>query len=219
MSTDYQIIIYLFTIFYLLICRDGGSEVGASHTCSEVQKSGQLSLHNVHVRERCHSSEEHSCTTSINMLRQRTCSGNSRVQRQRSFKRTGDEEKLKRSRAWANAYELSQDLHDKQLEMLERKYGGHSRSRRAALVIQQAFRQYSMTKNFEKMRSNSTCSSADKRLSLRLSEYNRSSSAWLDIGTPENSYGFSIPMSNTVGGDVLAPHNRSVPQSEYNFDA
>ncbi len=31
-----------------------------------------------------------------------------------------------------NAYELSQDLHDKQIEMLEKKYGGNLRCRRAA---------------------------------------------------------------------------------------
>lgn len=32
------------------------------------------------------------------------------------------------------SYELSQDLQDKQIELLERKYGGNSRAQRAALV-------------------------------------------------------------------------------------
>ncbi len=40
---------------------------------------------------------------------------------------------------------MSQDLHDKQLEMLERKYGGHLIAKRAARIIQQAYRQYVMT--------------------------------------------------------------------------
>ena len=47
-----------------------------------------------------------------------------------------------------NAYELSQDLHDKQIEMLEKKYGGTLRCRRAATIIQRAYRQYKMQKNF-----------------------------------------------------------------------
>ena len=47
-----------------------------------------------------------------------------------------------------NRYELSQDLLDKQLELLERKYGGHARANHAARVIQRAFRHYSMRRKF-----------------------------------------------------------------------
>lgn len=47
-----------------------------------------------------------------------------------------------------NAYELSQDLHDKQIEMLEKKYGGSLRCRRAATIIQRAYRQYKLEQNF-----------------------------------------------------------------------
>lgn len=47
-----------------------------------------------------------------------------------------------------NQYELSQDLHDKQLEILERKYGGNLRCRRAATIIQRAYRQYKLRENF-----------------------------------------------------------------------
>ena len=47
-----------------------------------------------------------------------------------------------------NHYELCQDLHEKQLEMLERKYGGHLRCRRAATIIQRAYRQYKLKENF-----------------------------------------------------------------------
>ena len=116
-----------------------------------------------------------------NASRQRNASGNVPMapvtQRQRSCKRGEDEDKLRRSRGWAQAYELSQDLHDKQLEMLERKYGGALRARRAARVIQNAYRQHCMTKNFARLR----CQVEEKRLSRRLSEFGRSKTIWTDM--------------------------------------
>ena len=45
-------------------------------------------------------------------------------------------------------YELSQDLRDKQIEILERKYGGNLRCRHAATIIQRAYRQYKLKENF-----------------------------------------------------------------------
>ena len=39
-------------------------------------------------------------------------------------------------------YELSQDLIAKQLEVLEKKYGGSHKAKKAALIIQRAFRRY-----------------------------------------------------------------------------
>ncbi|CAF2741540.1 unnamed protein product [Rotaria sp. Silwood2] len=45
-------------------------------------------------------------------------------------------------------YELSQDLHDKQIEILERKYGGSLRCHRSATIIQRAYRQYKLRENF-----------------------------------------------------------------------
>ena len=102
-----------------------------------------------------------------------------RTTRQRpSYKRSSeDDDRLKKSRAWANAYELSQDLHDKQLEMLERKYGGHLIAKRAARIIQQAYRQYSMTRNFERLRSITN----EKRLSRRWGNLERSNTIWTDM--------------------------------------
>ena len=47
-----------------------------------------------------------------------------------------------------NTYELSQDLQDKQIEMLEKKYGGSLRCRRATRTIQRAYRQYKLQQNF-----------------------------------------------------------------------
>ncbi|XP_046407301.1 IQ motif and SEC7 domain-containing protein 2 isoform X6 [Ischnura elegans] len=69
---------------------------------------------------------------------------------------------IKRSRV-QNAYELSQDLLDKQIEMLERKYGG-VRARTAALTIQRAFRRYTLVKKFAAI---TAMAKAEKRLSRR----------------------------------------------------
>lgn len=63
-----------------------------------------------------------------------------------------------------------------QVEMLERKYGGSIRSRRAARTIQRAFRQYCLNKNFQKLRN----SYGERRLSKRLSELGRSNTVWSD---------------------------------------
>ncbi|XP_012265797.2 IQ motif and SEC7 domain-containing protein 1 isoform X2 [Athalia rosae] len=72
---------------------------------------------------------------------------------------------LKRCRL-QNAYELSQDLLDKQIEMLERKYGG-VKARNAALTIQRAFRRYTLLKKFAAI---TAMAKAEKRLSRRLQE-------------------------------------------------
>ncbi|XP_062339613.1 IQ motif and SEC7 domain-containing protein 3 [Osmerus eperlanus] len=64
-------------------------------------------------------------------------------------------------------YELSLDLKNKQIEMLEQKYGGHLTSRRAACKIQTAFRQYQLSKNFEKIRNSLLESRLPRRISLR----------------------------------------------------
>ncbi|XP_078272864.1 IQ motif and SEC7 domain-containing protein 3 isoform X2 [Rhinoraja longicauda] len=66
----------------------------------------------------------------------------------------------------ASDYELSLDLKNKQIEMLEHKYGGHLVSRRAACTIQTAFRQYQLSKNFEKIRNSLLESRMPRRISL-----------------------------------------------------
>lgn len=60
--------------------------------------------------------------------------------------------------------------------MLERKYGGSLRSRRAARTIQRAYRSYCMNRNFQKLRH----SVGERRLSKRLSELGRSNTIWTD---------------------------------------
>ncbi|XP_070558213.1 IQ motif and SEC7 domain-containing protein 1-like isoform X4 [Ptychodera flava] len=86
------------------------------------------------------------------------------LKREKSIKqRREDDVLIKRSRAYSSAYELSADLQRKQVEMLEKKYGGRRKSGRAAKIIQQAFRQYSMSRNFEKIRS----AKSENRMSRR----------------------------------------------------
>ncbi|XP_020508484.2 IQ motif and SEC7 domain-containing protein 3 isoform X1 [Labrus bergylta] len=71
------------------------------------------------------------------------------------------------SHAATSDYELSLDLKNKQIEMLEHKYGGHLISRRAACKIQTAFRQYQLSKNFEKIRNSLLESRLPRRISMR----------------------------------------------------
>ncbi|XP_062871947.1 IQ motif and SEC7 domain-containing protein 1-like isoform X5 [Trichomycterus rosablanca] len=80
------------------------------------------------------------------------------------LRKQAEEEAIKRSRSLSEGYELSTDLQDKQVEMLERKYGGRFISRHAARTIQTAFRQYQMNKNFERLRS----SMSENRMSRRI---------------------------------------------------
>ncbi|XP_072538435.1 IQ motif and SEC7 domain-containing protein 1 isoform X2 [Salminus brasiliensis] len=80
--------------------------------------------------------------------------------------RKQEEEENKRCKALSESYELSTDLQDKKVEMLERKYGGYFLSRRAARTIQTAFRQYRMNKNFERLRSSASESRMTRRIIL-----------------------------------------------------
>uniref|UniRef100_A0A8C6MKU6 IQ motif and SEC7 domain-containing protein 3 n=1 Tax=Nothobranchius furzeri TaxID=105023 RepID=A0A8C6MKU6_NOTFU len=54
-----------------------------------------------------------------------------------------------------------------QIEELEQKYGGHLIARRAARRIQTAFRQYQLSKNFQKIRNSLSESKLPRRISLR----------------------------------------------------
>ncbi|XP_045548783.1 IQ motif and SEC7 domain-containing protein 1 [Salmo salar] len=80
--------------------------------------------------------------------------------------RKQEEEDNRRCKALSDSYELSTDLQDKKVEMLERKYGGYLLSRRAARTIQTAFRQYRMNKNFEQLRSSASESRMTRRIIL-----------------------------------------------------
>uniref|UniRef100_A0A8C2L917 IQ motif and Sec7 domain ArfGEF 2a n=1 Tax=Cyprinus carpio TaxID=7962 RepID=A0A8C2L917_CYPCA len=80
--------------------------------------------------------------------------------------RKQEEEESKRCKVLSDSYELSTDMQDKKVEMLERKYGGYFLSRRAARTIQTAFRQYRMNKNFQRLRSSASESRMTRRIIL-----------------------------------------------------
>lgn len=127
---------------------------------------------------------------------------------------------LKRSRI-QNVYELSQDLLDKQIEMLERKYGG-VKARNAALTIQRAFRHYTLLKKFAAI---TAMAKAEKRLSRRMVGFPEISSEnhshrleldrYLPPGPPSmplrsmsmrerrSGSGDSVPLSSPTPGTVL----------------
>ncbi|XP_037909142.1 IQ motif and SEC7 domain-containing protein 1 isoform X2 [Hermetia illucens] len=92
-------------------------------------------------------------------------------------------------------YELSQDLLEKQIELLERKYGG-LKARNAAITIQRAFRHYMMVKKFASI---TAMVKAEKRLSRRtMMAANSTMNA--DDGPPSNS------SSSTYGSAIIENH-------------
>jgi len=66
----------------------------------------------------------------------------------------------------AEPYELSQDLLDKQMEVLGNKYGGSGVANTAANTIQRAYRRYTMDKKFKAITS-AACVKTENRLSRR----------------------------------------------------
>ncbi|XP_056133126.1 IQ motif and SEC7 domain-containing protein 3 [Lampris incognitus] len=97
--------------------------------------------------------------------------GGAKAGRRASLHHTASPLRVQRNGACSHSatsdYELSLDLKNKQIEMLEHKYGGHLISRRAACKIQTAFRQYQLSKNFEKIRNSLLESRLPRRISLR----------------------------------------------------
>uniref|UniRef100_UPI00358E4060 IQ motif and SEC7 domain-containing protein 1-like isoform X2 n=1 Tax=Myxine glutinosa TaxID=7769 RepID=UPI00358E4060 len=73
-----------------------------------------------------------------------------------------------RNHSTSQSYELSADLQDKQVEVLERKYGGHYVSRRAATTIQAAYRQYQMQRQFRRLRDSVCENRVSKGIGMRM---------------------------------------------------
>ncbi|XP_028306537.1 IQ motif and SEC7 domain-containing protein 3 isoform X2 [Gouania willdenowi] len=79
----------------------------------------------------------------------------------------GGQEAERTKREGPSEYEISLENKNKQIEELEQKYGGHLIARRAARRIQTAFRQYQLSKNFQKIRNSLSESKLPRRISLR----------------------------------------------------
>lgn len=112
-------------------------------------------------------------SSQLGRARQRSVSGN--VASKKTPIRRVDDDALKRSRLHSSQYELSQDLLDKQVEMLERKYGGVC-ARKAALTIQRAFRKYTIMKRFQDI---ANASKGEKRLSRRFPTFDIENKEWV----------------------------------------
>ncbi|XP_071492110.1 uncharacterized protein [Diadema antillarum] len=90
------------------------------------------------------------------------------LRREKSIKQRREEERLiKQSRVLANSYELSPDLQQKQVEMLEKRYGGRAKAQKAAQIIQQAYRKHELQKEFQRLRR----TRSDSRISSYLKNY------------------------------------------------
>lgn len=61
-------------------------------------------------------------------------------------------ESIARKRSFSEKYELSPDLRDKSIKLLERKYGGKDKAHWAARVIQLYYRKHAMNQRFTRMR-------------------------------------------------------------------
>lgn len=92
--------------------------------------------------------------------------------------------------------------------MLEHKYGGHLISRRAACKIQTAFRQYQLSKNFEKIRNSLLESRLPRRISLRKVRVQNTEGISAERALAEGCNLASIPLvrspslPTTVGGSL-----------------
>eukprot|EP00066_Takifugu_rubripes_P016016 XP_011605282.1 PREDICTED: IQ motif and SEC7 domain-containing protein 3 [Takifugu rubripes] len=79
----------------------------------------------------------------------------------------GGQEAERTKREGPSEYEITLENKTKQIEEMEQKYGGHLIARRAARRIQTAFRQYQLSKNFQKIRNSLSESKLPRRISLR----------------------------------------------------
>nr|XP_033777296.1 IQ motif and SEC7 domain-containing protein 2 isoform X2 [Geotrypetes seraphini] len=124
--------------------------------------------------------------------------------------RKQEEEEIKRSKALSDSYELSTDLQDKKVEMLERKYGGYFLSRRAARTIQTAFRQYRMNKNFERLRSSASESRMSRRIILSNMRMQYSFEEYEKNQNPAYFEGKPVSLDEGVAAATRADSERSL---------
>lgn len=102
----------------------------------------------------------------------------------------------------ATSYELSQDLIDKQVELLERKYGGLI-ARNAAVTIQRAFRHYTMVQKFASI---TAMAKAEKRLSRRLT-HEQQQQLYMEGGIGDASIMYGVDPDGAVH-----MHSQHLPQ-------
>ncbi|XP_022801805.1 IQ motif and SEC7 domain-containing protein 1-like isoform X1 [Stylophora pistillata] len=69
-----------------------------------------------------------------------------------TFKAVKRNDSLNRQKSFSKKYELSPELQDRSVKVLERQYGGKDKAHWAARVIQSYYRKYRMDKQFRRMR-------------------------------------------------------------------
>ncbi|XP_033114704.1 IQ motif and SEC7 domain-containing protein 2-like isoform X2 [Anneissia japonica] len=132
------------------------------------------------------------------------------LRREKSFKQRRQEERIiQRSRTLSNPYELSVELYSKQVEMLEKSYGGRDKAHKAAQVIQSAYRQYGMNKQFQRLRRSQSENRSSRLLSsLRSSKgweqfSNRARIVMLEDPVNINDLGLKTPTPESLDLDVF----------------
>ncbi|XP_073722790.1 IQ motif and SEC7 domain-containing protein 3 isoform X2 [Misgurnus anguillicaudatus] len=192
--------------------RDGG---GAQDTGSAQVDKEEVELQEVEkeeekpqVQQQLEQEEEKKETEE--QEREAACTGG--AGRRPSLHHTASPIRVQRNGACSHSttsdYELSLDLKNKQIEMLEHKYGGHLISRRAACKIQTAFRQYQLSKNFEKIRNSLLESRLPRRISLRKLRVQNTEGISAERALAEGCNLASIPLvrspslPTTVGGTL-----------------
>ncbi|XP_065218798.1 IQ motif and SEC7 domain-containing protein 1 isoform X2 [Planococcus citri] len=105
------------------------------------------------------------------------------------------------------SYELSQDLLEKQIEMIERKYGG-AKARNAAVTIQRAFRRYMLIKKFTDI---TAMAKGEKRVSRRIENTSNSTHPHVEYCEPKNS---SCVQANVTPIRSLSMKEKRLPELE-----
>ena len=101
-------------------------------------------------------------------------SAKSKVKRRETLNKVKRTDSLSRTKSFsATRYELSPELRDRSVRLLERQYGGKEKANAAATVIQMHYRKYSMKKRFKRMRTYSSPGIELKPRQASLSDPNR----------------------------------------------
>ena len=90
-----------------------------------------------------------------------------------------------------SCYELSPDISDKHVQMLEKKYGGKERANRAARIIQQYYRKWSMNRTYCRLRTQS----AARRFSMKGYRSKRSSMQSPNSSGSMSPNGLALPLN------------------------
>ena len=123
----------------------------------------------------------------------------------------GRTESRKKNRA--SVYELSPDISDKHVQLLEKNYGGKARANRAARIIQQHFRSWNMRKTYCRLRTQSEARRTSMKGTLSKRNSMRSPSSSGSMSPPAQpiplNLNLSVNQSANSNGEMIR-----TPESE-----